>query len=430
MNGSERLTRQKKVDAENNGIVKPLAGSPTLCVAGCLLFLFWFFPSTFTAAQSRKPEPASPGASMPKQISPEAARHFSAAKIAEAREDWQAAESEYQEALKHAPDWPEAIVNLGIVFNRQGKPDEAIVAFTRASEINPQLLGAQLNLAITYFRAQRFREAERPLRRTLAIDPTNKQAGGLLVFSLFAQDRYAEVIELGERLVAAAAYDAAMLELVARACMKLRRYDKAVSALERRAKLPPTSAEIYLLLGEARDNAGDSEGAIREFNRAIAATGSSPLPDLHFALGYVWWKLRRYDYAEPAFRRELERDRNHERSIYYLGNIALSRGDWKSALPLLERAASAMPQDFQAHYDFGKALLQARQVTRAADELRAAIALNAKNSGAHYQLALAYRQLKREDEAQHELTLARELNKAEREDLEQKVQGEERKKKP
>ena len=43
---------------------------------------------------------------------------------------------------------------------------------------------------------------------------------------------------------------------------------------------------------------------------------------------------------------------------------------------------------------------------------------------------LAYRHLKREDEAQREFTLARELNKAEREDLEQKVQGEERKKKP
>ena len=424
------MGRKEKVDAEKH-LIKPDAGLRILCVAASLLFLFWFFPSTRATAQSRNPEPASRGASMPKQIPSEAARHFSAAKTAEAREDWRAAESEYQEALKLAPAWPEAIVNLGIVYNRQGKADEAIIAFTRAAEMNPQLLGAQLNLAITYFRAKRFREAETPLRRTLAIDPTNNQAAGLLVFSLFAQDRYAEVIELGEKVVAAAAYDPAILELVGRAYLKLHRYEEAIRVFERRAKLPPSNAEIYMLLGEARDNAGDSEGAIREFNRAIAAaTDSSPLPDLHFALGYVLWKLRRYDNAEASFRRELERDRNHARSIYYLGNIALSRGDWKSALPLLERAAREMPQDFQAHYDFGKALLQAGQVARAIDELRAAIALNAKNSGAHYQLALAYRQLKREDEAQRELTLARELNKAEREDLEQKVQGEERRKKP
>ena len=256
-------------------------------------------------------------------------------KTAEARADWQAAESEYHEALKLAPDWAEAIVNLGIVYNHQGKTDEAIVQFSRAAEINPQLLGAQLNLAITYFRAKRFRESEMPLRRALAIDPTNNQAGGLLVLSLFALDRYNEVVDLGEHLLQAAPSDAAMLELVGRAHLKLRSYDEAVRMLERRARLQPTGAEIYMLLGEARDNAGDTEGAIREFNRAIAASDSLTLPELHFALGYVLWKLRRYDQAEPEFRRELERDRNHSRSIYYLGNIALSRGDWKSALPLL-----------------------------------------------------------------------------------------------
>ena len=350
--------------------------------------------------------------------------------MAEARADWQAAERAYQEVLKLAPDWAEALVNLGIVNNRQGKTDEAIAAFTRAGAINPQLLGAHLNLAITYFRAKRFREAEGPLRRTLAIDPANNQASGLLILSMFALDRYSEVIDIGERLLRAAPSDASVLELVGRSWLKLRRYDKAVPVLESRAKVGPATAEIYMLLGEARDNAGDSEGAIREFKRAIPLSDSPNVPELHYALGYVLWKLRRYDEAEIEFRRELERDQNHARSIYYLGNIVSSRGDWKSALPLLDRAARALPQDFSARYDFGKVLLQAGQISKAIDELLAAIALNSKNSGAHYQLALAYRHLKREDEAQREFTLARELNKAEREDLEQKVQGEERKKKP
>ena len=424
--GISRIETNKFASGRCN---KFLVRSRTPGVAASLLF-FCLLASIRAEAQSRKPEPASGGASIQNQIPPEAARHFEEARTAQARADWQEAVSEYRKALKIAPDWAEAIVNLGIVYNRQGKTDEAIVAFTRAAEINPQLLGAQLNLAITHFRAKRFREAEVPLRRALAIDPTNNQAGGLLALSLFALERYAEVIDFGEKLLAAAPSDATTLELVGRACLKLRRYEKAVRVLESRARLQPPSAEIYLLLGEARDNTGDSEGAIREFNRAIAASNSSTVPELHFALGYVLWKMRRYDEAELAFQRELERDRNHTRSIYYLGNIGLSRGDWKSALPLLERAAVAMPQDFPARYDFGKALVQAGQMARAVDELIAAIALNSKNSGAHYQLALAYRHLKREDEAQREFTLARELNKAEREDLEQKVQGEERKKKP
>ena len=370
-----------------------------------------------------------PSRSQEKIISPGAARHFVEAQAAEARGDLQTAAREYEAAIAIAPNWAEAIVNLGIVYNRQTKSDKAIAAFTRAAEIDPRLLGAQLNLAITYFRAQRFREAEMPLRRVLEIDPSNHQADGLLVLSLFALDRYAEVVELAEKLISGANNAAALLEVLGRAHLKLHQYDKAVSALESRTRLQPVSAEIYLLLGEARDNTGDSEGAIKEFSRAIA-TGDKAPPELHFALGYVLWKLRRYDEAEVEFRVELELDRNHARSIYYLGNIALSRGDWKSAARLLEQAAGAMPENFAAHYDFGKALLQVKEAGRAVVEARAAITLNPKHSGAHYQLGLAYRQLKQEEEAQREFALSRELNKAEREDLDQKVQGEERKKRP
>lgn len=250
------------------------------------------------------------------------------------------------------------------------------------------------------------------------------------MLTLFALEKYSEVTEAGERAIRATATDAPTLEVIGRAYLKLRRYDQAVRALEACSRLNPASAEILMLLGEARDNAGDSEGAVRDFERAFAVSGSSPPAELQFALGYVLWKLRRYEEAESAFRRELARDPDHPRSIYYIGNIALARGDWKTALPLLERAVGTMPQSFDAHYDFGKALLRGGQVTQAASELERAVAINGKNSGAHYQLALAYRQLKRESDAQREFSLARELNKSERDELEKKVQGEELKKKP
>jgi tetratricopeptide (TPR) repeat protein len=142
------------------------------------------------------------------------------------------------------------------------------------------------------------------------------------------------------------------------------------------------------------------------------------------------WKLRRYDEADAEFRKELERDASHPRSIYYLGNIALARGDWRNAKLLLERAAQMMPQDFLAHYDLGKALLLAGEAARAVEQLQAAVALNARHSGSHYQFALALRRLNREEEAQREFATARQLNELEREDIERKVQGEERKKNP
>lgn len=380
------------------------------------------------ATMQARGEPSHRSAQTP--VSSEAASHFQLAKTAEARADWKNAESQYREAIRLAPDWAEAMVNLGIVYNRQGKTEEALATFNRAAEINPKLLGAQLNIAITLFRTKRFAEAEAPLRRALAIEPENRQALGLLVLTLFALEQYNEVTGLGERALRANTVDAPTLEVTGRAYLKLRRYSDAVRLLEACSRLNPQNVEILMLLGEARDNAGDSEAALRDFKTALSVSGSAPPAELHFAMGYVLWKLRQYTEAESAFRHELERDRDHARSLYYLGNIALTRGYWKSALPLLERAAAAMPQSFDAHYDFGKALLRGGQVVEAASELQRAISINAKNSGAHYQLALAYRQMKRENDAQREFSLARELNKVERDELEKKVQGEELKKRP
>src|SRR5262249_36492771 len=158
------------------------------------------------------------------------------------------------------------------------------------------------------------------------------------------------------------ATDATTLEVTGRAYLKLQRYAQAVRLLEACSRLNPQNAETLMLLRAARDNAGDSERALRDFRTALSVSGSSPPVELHFAIGYILWKLRQYDEAESAFRGEIARNPDHPRSIYYLGNIAIVRGDWKAALPLLEKAAAAMPQSFDAHYDFGKALLRNGQV--------------------------------------------------------------------
>src|SRR5215208_2635141 len=79
----------------------------------------------------------------PQAVSQEAASRFARAKAAEARADWQAAEGEYQKAIELAPQWAEAMVNLGVVFNKQQKAERAIEIFRRAIVVNPTLAAAR-----------------------------------------------------------------------------------------------------------------------------------------------------------------------------------------------------------------------------------------------------------------------------------------------
>lgn len=353
----------------------------------------------------------------------DAATHFAAAQRCEVAGNYTCAEREYEQVIQSDPRSAVAFNNLGIVRNRLSKPQEAITAFTRAAELDPKLLGAHLNLGITYFRLQRYKEAEKPLRRALAIQSNNSQASQLLALTLFAQGRNEEVAQLTEQLLSTQSDNIALLEVAGRAYIKLHRYKDAVQVLEKLVSLQPKNAEAHLLLGEARDNNFDKEGAIQEFKLAIEASGLTPLPDAHFELGYVLWKLQRFDDAESEFQKELERDSTHAPSTYYLGNIALERGDWSRALPLLEKASGAIPESFSVHYDFGKALLQAGQAERAIEEFKKAIDLNPKDSTVHYQLGQVFKRLKREDEARREFAKARELSEAERREMEKKVQS-------
>jgi len=75
---------------------------------------------------------------------------------------------EYVDSLQQDADWPTANVNLGNLFMRQGRSQEAIAAYQRALSLDPQFAGAYVNLADAYRQSGRDGEGERLLRRGLA----------------------------------------------------------------------------------------------------------------------------------------------------------------------------------------------------------------------------------------------------------------------
>jgi len=61
-----------------------------------------------------------------------AQEQLKAAELAAAENDPATAANRYEEAVRIAPACVEALVNLGAVYNRLNRPDDAIAAFQRA----------------------------------------------------------------------------------------------------------------------------------------------------------------------------------------------------------------------------------------------------------------------------------------------------------
>jgi predicted CXXCH cytochrome family protein len=78
---------------------------------------------------------------------------------------------EYVDSLQQDADWPAANVNLGNLYMRQGRSDEAIASYRRALALDPRFAGAYVNLADAYRQLSRDTEGEKLLRRGLSLLP-------------------------------------------------------------------------------------------------------------------------------------------------------------------------------------------------------------------------------------------------------------------
>ena len=90
-----------------------------------------------------------------------------------------AAESLLVTGLRHNPDHAIMQANLGSLYLRMERDEEAIPLLERAVYWQPHVAGIRLNLAIAYLRLQRLNAAQEQLRQILVIDPTNETAKSL-----------------------------------------------------------------------------------------------------------------------------------------------------------------------------------------------------------------------------------------------------------
>ena len=68
---------------------------------------------------------------------------------------------------------------------------------------------------------------------------------------------------------------------------------------------------------------GKTPEAIAEFQAALKVAPQEP--NVHFGLGYLYWKSHQYDEAKSEFESELLIDPNHPQALAYLGDIEMKK---------------------------------------------------------------------------------------------------------
>jgi tetratricopeptide (TPR) repeat protein len=336
---------------------------------------------------------------------------------------WLAAQAATSDAMRH--------VQAGLVARQQHNVELEIAEFRQATEIDPSLADAFVNLGAAYMEKRDYGAAIAPLKRASQLSPDLAVAHQFLGYALLAQGYVAEAIPLLVRVGAQEALGIAQIETG--------QLTEAVANFTAALAKRPADPDLLCYLGHASGllsktaidnliaNYSDSARAhqalagnyyaLRQMPQAekeyLEALRLRPdLPDLHLELGQVYADSAQWPKAEAEFRAETKLQPGKAEAAYRLGAALLQQGKASDALPELKRANQLKPEMPETLYSLGKAASLAGDSATAEKAWLKVIELEKNTSLAaqsHFVLAGLYRKRDKAEQARREMQVFQKL---------------------
>jgi tetratricopeptide (TPR) repeat protein len=313
----------------------------------------------------------------------------------------------------------------GLDARKRGQLDTAIVEFREATELDPNLSEAFVDLGETYMEKPDYGAAIAPLRQALVLKPDLARAHQLLGHALVAQGYAAKAIPHLERVGDKGALGIAQIETgqlpeavanlsvalaerpddpdllyyLGRASNLLWRHaiDTLQTAHPDSARSHQAMAENFLMLRRLPQ-------AEEEYQEALRLGPATP--KLHLELGQLYATASQWTKAEREFRAESKLQPGSAEAAYRLGATLLEEGKTHEALVELRGADRLRPDIPETLYSLGKAALLDGDAASAVKAWKKVIELVGQSSltaQAHFELANLYRKQGDKAQAQHEM---------------------------
>lgn len=270
-----------------------------------------------------------------------------------------------------APDLLELGVNLG----EAGRLIEAITAFRRAIDTDPDYGEAHYNLAMALMKTGGVEEAIAELQRAAALQPGDALAARKLG-TLF--------LERGQ-------------------------LDEATAALRQVIAREPDDGLAYFHLGVVLRDQGQLDEAITALRKSTSLRPDDPLAWFH--LGVALQHRGLADEAIAALRKVTSLDPDDGLAFHHLGLALLNRGRLEEAIAVLKKGVSLEPDNALALHNLGLALRSAGRMDEAIAAFSRSIELEPDFALARYNRGLALMAAGRNEEARRDMSEADRLGK-------------------
>ena len=173
------------------------------------------------------------------------------------------AEVSFRKAIELNPNYLEAINNIGIVLQKQGKLEDAIKAYQRALKIKPDHANTHNNMGVVLQEQGKLDAAIKAYLRALKVRPQYADPHSNMGNALRDQGKYDEAIEAYKRALKIKPEYAEAYYNMSVVLQNQGELEDVIEACRRALKIKPNYTEAHYNMGNALQNQGKHDEAIK-----------------------------------------------------------------------------------------------------------------------------------------------------------------------
>src|SRR5215813_5905850 len=234
-------------------------------------------------------------------------------------------------------------------YAQQARTDQQIGYYQQMLKRNPRNATALLGLGDVLIRKARetgdpsyFNRAEEALKKSLDINPNNAGAMRHLAYVFYSRHEFEPAAVHATKAIELDSTDGDSYGILGDALMETGEYEKADDAYQKMMQLEE-SLYSYARRAGLKSVRGDSEGAMADLERAIAAgkTAKQPAESIAWAewqLGNDHFTLGKLEKAEGFYRQSLATYPNYYRASAGMAQVRAAQDRYDDAIDLYRKA--------------------------------------------------------------------------------------------
>ncbi len=230
----------------------------------------------------------------------------------------------------------EALTDLGGVYLRQDRLDEAQTVLQKAIEINPDLPAAHNLFGLARLRKGELKDADSEFRESIRIQPDFSEAQSNLGNLLAGEGDLKQAIFHFKKAIASDPDNVDAHDNLGQALAATGLLRDALVEMQTAVRLSPKSAKLQSDLGRLLTMLGRTEEAQQRYFRAVEIEPDGA--EFHYYIGQSLASQRKLREAEQQLRRAIQLSPDFYAAHFELGRILVAKGDASEAETHFEKA--------------------------------------------------------------------------------------------